>query len=81
MIFVQYDNRIRIGIYKYVTYMKCFSVISKYINESIEEFNHVTWPTKKQTIRLTIMVVSFVAVSAALIGLIDFIFKFLVTLT
>jgi preprotein translocase SecE subunit len=52
--------------------------LTKYFKESLEEFNHVSWPTRKQTIRLTILVIGFVILSSIFIGIFDFIFTYLV---
>ena len=45
--------------------------MKKYIRESIQELNHVTWPTRKQAIRITTVVFIFMIISAALLGAID----------
>ncbi len=45
--------------------------LSVYIRESLEELRLVRWPTQQQAIRLTLIVVGFIAVSAAFFGLID----------
>lgn len=46
-------------------------MIKKYIQDSITELNNVTWPTKKQGIRLTVIVFIFMIVAAAALGLVD----------
>lgn len=46
-------------------------MIRKYIRESVQELNNVTWPTKKQAIRITTVVFIFMIVSAAILGLVD----------
>jgi len=43
-----------------------------YINDSIQELHHVRWPTRQQAIRLSIIVLGFVAVCTAAFGLVDF---------
>jgi len=45
--------------------------MKKYIRESIQELNNVTWPTKKQAIRITTIVFIFMIVAAAFLGLVD----------
>ncbi|MBI5412179.1 preprotein translocase subunit SecE [Candidatus Peregrinibacteria bacterium] len=45
--------------------------IRTYLRESFQELHMVTWPTKKQAIRITIIVFFFVIFSALLLGLID----------
>ena len=51
------------------------NAVSKYVRESFEELHSVTWPTKNQMIRLTIIVLSFTFVSAAFLALIDYLFN------
>lgn len=46
-------------------------MIKKYIQDSITELNNVTWPTRKQGIRLTIIVFIFMIVAAAALGFVD----------
>lgn len=57
------------------------SAIKSYIQNAIQELNHVTWPTKAQTIRISIIVIAFILISAAILGAVDFglsqFFKFL----
>lgn len=42
-----------------------------YIQGSLEELRLVRWPTQQQAIRLTVIVVGFIAVSAAFFGIVD----------
>ena len=49
-------------------------MIKKYIQDSIKELNNVTWPTRKQAIRITTIVFIFMIIVAALLGVIDQIF-------
>ena len=49
--------------------------ISNYIKSSVEEIRKVTWPTTNQAVRITIIVLVFTLVSAALIGLVDYLFE------
>lgn len=42
-----------------------------YIRGSIEELNHVRWPTRQQAVRLSLIVLAFVIVSSAVLGVID----------
>ncbi|MBN2087799.1 preprotein translocase subunit SecE [Candidatus Peregrinibacteria bacterium] len=46
-------------------------MIRKYIRESIQELHNVTWPTKKQAIRITTIVFIFMIVAAAILGFVD----------
>jgi len=45
--------------------------IKNYIQESLQELHHVTWPTKNQAIRITTIVFVFMLVSAVLLGFVD----------
>ena len=49
-------------------------MIKKYLRESLAELNNVTWPTRKQGIRITTIVFIFMIVAAAVLGLIDYLF-------
>ncbi len=53
------------------------NVLSNYIRASFEELTKVTWPTKSQAVKLTIIVLFFCAATAVLIGAIDYGFNFL----
>ncbi len=56
------------------------SRISNYVKETRTEMSHVNWPSREQTIRFTSLVVVVSVVTAALLGLSDFIFSKLLTL-
>lgn len=43
----------------------------KFISESIEELKKVSWPTKDQTIRLTIVVIIVSLIVSLYLGLLD----------
>lgn len=45
--------------------------ISNYIKESLEELRKVRWPTQRQAIRLSAVVIVFMLVSTLFFGLID----------
>ena len=47
----------------------------EYVQESILELRKVTWPTKQQAFKLTLIVLGFCVVAAVLIGAIDFALK------
>lgn len=47
------------------------SALTKYINDSLEELRLVRWPTRHQAVRLSAIVIVFVAISTAVLGLID----------
>ena len=46
-------------------------MIKKYLQESLQELNKVTWPTKKKAVRITTIVLIFMLVSAVLLGFVD----------
>ncbi|MBU0727249.1 preprotein translocase subunit SecE [Patescibacteria group bacterium] len=46
-------------------------MIKKYIRDSIQELNNVTWPTRKQAIRITTIVFIFMIIAAAILGVVD----------
>ncbi|MBN2307120.1 preprotein translocase subunit SecE [Candidatus Peregrinibacteria bacterium] len=50
-------------------------MIKKYLRESLAELNNVTWPTRKQGIRITTIVFIFMVVSAAVLGFMDYLFS------
>ncbi|MCK5019796.1 MAG: preprotein translocase subunit SecE [Candidatus Peribacteraceae bacterium] len=47
--------------------------ISRYFTGALEELHHVRWPTRQQAIRLSIIVIGFVAISTIVFGAIDYI--------
>lgn len=49
--------------------------IKNYLRESLQELSRVTWPTKNQAVNLTLIVLGFMLVSAALFGFADFAFN------
>jgi len=60
------------------------SAIKTYLQNAIQELNHVTWPTKSQTIRISFIVIGFILVFATILGAVDFgftqFFKFILEL-
>jgi preprotein translocase subunit SecE len=54
--------------------------IGEYIKETKAEMSHVSWPTRKQAISYTIMVIGVSVITALLLGLFDYIFSRLLTL-
>jgi preprotein translocase subunit SecE len=56
---------------------------NNYVKESVVELKKVTWPTKKETYRYTILVIAISLAVAAFLGGLDFIFnmglEFLIT--
>ena len=53
--------------------MNIFSKISNYIRESIAELKKVAWPSKKQTVNYTLLIIGISLILAFFIGLIDFV--------
>lgn len=47
----------------------------KYFKDSRQEFNLVTWPSKKQLIRLSYIVLGITFVMAFLLGFLDYLFQ------
>lgn len=54
--------------------------ITEYIKDTRTEMAHVTWPTRKQAISYSIVVVLVSIGTALLLGLADFVFSRLLTL-
>jgi len=54
--------------------MNTFSKIKDYMAESYREFLRVNWPTRQETIRLTLIVVGFSIGVALFLGVLDLIF-------
>ena len=61
------------------------NAVISYVTNSIEELRKVTWPTRNQAIRLTVIVLGFSLFMAFMVAVIDGLFntayKFLLTLT
>lgn len=51
------------------------NAVSNYVKSSLEELSKVTWPTKQQAIKLTIIVFVFVLVFALFLGVFDYLFS------
>ncbi len=47
------------------------NALTAYFRESIEELRLVRWPTQQQAVRLTVIVIIFIAINAAFFGLVD----------
>jgi preprotein translocase subunit SecE len=54
--------------------------ITEYIKDTRAEMAHVTWPTRKQAISYSIVVVLVSVATAVLLGFFDYIFAQLLTL-
>ena len=46
-------------------------VVINYFKDALQEFNNITWPTRNQAIRISIIVLAFMAVSAVVLGALD----------
>lgn len=57
------------------------NAISTYVRESLEELRHVRWPTQQQAIRLTVIVIGFIAASSIFFGVVDLGFSEIIRLT
>ena len=53
------------------------NALVNYIKKSFEELTKVTWPTKNQAVRLTIIVLIFCVIVAFLLGAFDYLFSLL----
>lgn len=51
------------------------SKISNYIKDSRGELKHVAWPTRKQSIVLTILVIAVSILSSLYLGFFDYLFS------
>src|SRR5690349_665473 len=50
--------------------------LADYFETSIQEIRKVTWPTRQQAVRMTVLVIGFCLVAAIILGTVDFIFNF-----
>lgn len=50
------------------------NAIQRYFRETIGELRKVSWPTRQETINLTIVVVVVLVVMSAFLGTLDFLF-------
>ncbi|MDI6717751.1 MAG: preprotein translocase subunit SecE [Patescibacteria group bacterium] len=53
------------------------SRLISYFQETKLEFRRVNWPTRQETIRLTLIVIVFSLVLAAFLGLLDILFHYI----
>lgn len=51
-----------------------------YVKGSIEEMKKVTWPTKKETYRYTLLIIAISIAVAIFLGSLDYIFSFILKL-
>ncbi len=52
-----------------------FANLKLFLQESRQELNRVNWPTRQETIRLTLIVIGLSLGVAAFLGILDFIFS------
>ena len=55
--------------------MSILNKLIKFIKESKVELGKVTWPTRKQAIRYTLIVIGISIITAIVLGSLDFIFS------
>lgn len=58
------------------TKLKKGNPLVTYVQESFQELRKVSWPTRNQAVRLTVLVLSFVFVMSIIIGLFDLALSF-----
>lgn len=52
----------------------------KYLQETISEMKHVSWPTRQETVKLTVIVIAISVIVAFYVGGLDYIFTNLLKL-
>jgi preprotein translocase subunit SecE len=50
----------------------------RFISESYQELRRVTWPTREETMRLTLMVIAVAAAIGAFLSIVDILFSRLI---
>ncbi|KKS52642.1 MAG: hypothetical protein UV82_C0006G0012 [Candidatus Magasanikbacteria bacterium GW2011_GWD2_43_18] len=56
------------------------SKLTNYFREALYELHKVTWPTKKQTINYSIVVIAIAIAMAAFFALLDYVFTWLLSI-
>jgi preprotein translocase subunit SecE len=54
-----------------------YNKLKNFLQESRQEFKRINWPSRQETIRYTLFVVIFSLVMAIFLGLLDFVFLYL----
>jgi len=54
-----------------------FQRLKNFLQEAKQEFKRINWPSRQETIRYTLFVIGFSLVVAVFLGLLDFIFLYL----
>lgn len=49
--------------------------LNQYVHETVQEIKQVSWPTQRQTIEMTMLVIAVSIVLGAYIGILDYIFQ------
>jgi preprotein translocase subunit SecE len=57
-----------------------FKTIAEYVRGSIEESRKITWPTRKETVRYSVLVIVITIIVAGFFGGLDYIFATLLKL-
>ena len=57
-----------------------FKKVSKFLKKATQEFKRVNWPTRKETVRYTLVVIGVAIFVAAYLGFLDYIFSNLLQL-
>ncbi|PJC65342.1 MAG: preprotein translocase subunit SecE [Candidatus Colwellbacteria bacterium CG_4_9_14_0_2_um_filter_50_12] len=57
-----------------------FERLTSFLKESRQEFQHVNWPTRRETIRMVLIVIGISLVVAAFLGALDYLFLYLLSL-
>lgn len=52
--------------------------IGEYLKETREEMKHVSWPTRRQIIAYTVVVIIISIFTAVYLGAFDYLFRFLI---
>lgn len=50
-------------------------ILITYLREVIAEFSHVSWPTPRQTVMYTVLVILISLATAAYLGVLDYVFS------
>lgn len=57
--------------------MQVFARILAYLKGTRQELRHVNWPSRRQTLRFTLIVIGVSVVVAVFLGLLDILFQYL----
>jgi len=49
------------------------TLFTNYVNQALAELHQVRWPTRQQAVRLSVIVVIFVAISSVAFGVVDYV--------